>query len=336
MPISQLRLLNNNAKKEFDPTIAHTKRDIKQLAVNNKNILVPRKFEGTDDMLDKIHPRLFYNAPLTESGKLFQMMARNKHMKPVTTDQYNLNHMNGAGCITTKGWFDAHDLESHSVTSKNYCHKNFNKGMSGNRRFIFGQEDHDGTIETEISLDECEDVSEAMECLVMIAAARRRANILDYSLEPLQRYLARNTWFMSHPDRPSNVSAGRFAAGFIDHVLKNNAARFQSVQPHLNYNQMDDIMKEFKMTCKFNNRPFGQGSRNNKDQGNKNSGNKDANNSNKPPCHYFNQPAGCKFKKKCRTGPHLCSVQIGANKTCQKEHPAHLHDAKFSAKPEKN
>lgn len=336
MPVSQLRQTNANAKKELDPATANIKKDKKQMDLNNLNILIPREFTGTEDMQENIHPRLFYNAPIMDSGKLFQMLARNKDKKPLATDQYNLNHINGAGCITTKGWFDAHDLESHSVTSKNYCNKNFNKVMSGGRRFVFGKDDQEGSIETEIALDECEEVSEAMECLLMISAARRRANILDYSIEPLQRYLARNTWFMSHPDRPQHVPAGRFCAGFIDFVLKQNAARFHSVQPHLYYNQMDDMLKEFKMNCKFSNTNFEQGSRNIKNLGNKNGNSRNTGKNGKQtskPCWYYNTQRGCRNKTDCTTGPHVCSVKT-SGRLCGQAHPAHLHESKAGAKGE--
>lgn len=300
-------------------------RKNKNQLIENKELLDnPVQYkECVDNVKTDIHERLFHNFPLLSAGTMFQKIAQSK-VTSIPTDQYNMNHINGAGCVTTRGIFEAHDLSSTSITLKDFVKKNASKANSGARKFVGGMDQGVPFVESDVQLEEITDMEECMEAFTMLLAVRKRACMVDCSLEPLQRFLARRAWFIWDKEyKPTNVSSAKFCAAFIDFVLQQNGARFQAELSFLTYNEMTDALKEFKMNIRGADNPrAAYGNQNKKPQGLQ-----------PKLCLYFNKPAGCNTKgRSCSTKfgvkyLHLCNVETNGT-VCRGEHAAMNHKMK--------
>lgn len=320
-----------NAKKEVS-----LKRNRQQLLENKELFDTPVIYkQSADDIKSSIHERLLYNFPLMDPGLMFQMMTDTKQTS-IPTEQYNMNHIAGAGCVTTRGIFDAHDPSATGITLKDFVKKNAIKVNSGARKFVGGMEEGTPFIESEVQLEEITEMGECMEAFFMVDAYKRRACMVDCSLEPLRRFLARRAFFIWDKEfRPSDVPAAKFCAGFIDYVMQQNAARFQAKLPFLVYTDMADTVKDFKMNIRgVDNTKSGPNNQNGNQrfrQQNKNFSNKQRNDK---VCGFFNRAAGCNIKgKECTTKKgvtylHLCNFETANGVMCRGDHPATQHKVK--------
>ncbi len=333
MSLGQLMGLEESlrcSKKEIN-----LKRNKQQLLENKELFETPVNYkQSVDDIRKNIHERLLHNFPLMDPGQMFQMMTDMK-LTAIPTEQYGMNHIAGAGCVTTRGIFDAHDPSATGITLKDFVKKNAIKVNSGARKFVGGLEEGSPFIESEVQLEEITEIGECMEALFMLDAYKRRACMVDCSLEPLRRFLARRAWFIWDKEfRPTDVSPAKFCAGFIDYVTQQNAARFQAKLPFLVYTDMADTVKDFRMNIR--------GIDNTKTGANNQNGNQrfKQHNKNFPKqkhdkiCGYFNRTPGCNIKgKECSTKKggtylHVCNFETASGVMCRGDHPAFNHKAK--------
>ena len=326
MPLSQLRALEESlANDNMDGDVRKTRR---QMDMNNKRLQAPVKYEEiTDDLTKDCHPRLFHNFPLVDPMDLFKSMAKQKII-PIATDLYPLHHINGGGCVTMKGWFEAANLGSTTISIKDFLLKNALRANSGARRITSGQEGGSHFIETDVPFKEVTGLQDCMEAFSLLMMIRRRACPADLSLEPLHRFLAVHAYFCGDKEfRPQNVNAGAFSAGLIDKILHLNGMRYNTRMPFLSYSELYNELKEYKMTFrdtrtnelpKHDNKPNNSNSRAGK-----------GNNA----CFKYNSPKGntCKTSGSECTGKygaqfkHLCNCKHPDGNLCNQSHPASQH-----------
>lgn len=320
-------------------------RSAKQLAKNNLRIKQEIRYhEELDDSDSKIHRRLFSNHPYTEPTKLFQSLATN-NVKPVAHNIYKLSHINGAGCVTTRGWFEAHNLASTTISLKDFHRKNYVKTNSGAaKRWKSGAEGVDNVFECEITLDEIDDLGEFFEAWFMLRLIKGRACMIDSSLEPLDRFLSKNVYFMSSKDKPSSMNPGKFCAGFVDAVIQINGARFASGESFLTYNMLQDALKDYQMPLMRADNPGGGGGGGGNGGGGRGGrGGGRGGGAQRPSpgpsgsgaqpdsvCKFFNTEKGCNYSSGAycewnnKRYLHLCNVKENGQ-ICRAKHTASKH-----------
>lgn len=323
--VARIRDINSRLKQEKE---SGRRKDDNQLQNNGKELKNPKHYQAMVEKDESIHPRLFHNLPLLDAGLMFTMVAKNKHMI-VPTDAYNFTHINTAGIVTTKGWYDAHNPACQSFSLKNYTRKNSLKYATGHRRFAQGSENDGPWIETEPVLDEILNLAEAEEAWFMYKAIKQRASPLDFSHEPLDRFLARNAWFTKHADLPSGVDPGTFAAGFIDSVMIHNAARCSSGLPFAYYTELAELYKHYVMNEGHNLKASSVL----KPIDNKRSSSQNSKRNNIPlTCKFFNMARGCTSKgSSCGSNgkyKHLCNHPKEGGGFCRGEHSRINHPTK--------
>lgn len=355
MQLRNLRSLEESLRSDATgPT-----RGTKQLERNNLKIKDPVAYPAeVDDMDTQIHSRLWANLPVTEPSKIYQMMAE-KNIQPRAHNSYKLSHINGAGCVTNKGWVEAHNLGSTVISLKDFCRKNYIKANSGAaRRWKAESEEGENVFEVETKLEDIEDLSEFFEAWCMCRLIKKRACPIDPSLEPLERFLAKHCFFISSKEKPDKMNPGRFCAGFCDYVMQTNGARFASGEPFLHFNQLPDQLKDFQMPYlraeKTDNANGGGGGGGNGGGGGGAGGSGGGSGANRggprsrgaqrpnnpgpsnggvkldPPCKFYNSAQGCNYStgSYCEWNNqrymHICNVKEGS-KVCRQKHPAAKH-----------
>ena len=338
MPLSQLRALEDslsNERSEYD--VRKTKRQMDQ---NNKRIKAPVEYAATQDNLETdVHPRLLHNFTLVDPVKVSEDMTRN-NVQPIPTDLYPLQHINGGGCITLKGWFEAANLGSTTISLKDFLLKNALRANSGARRVTSGQDNGTHFLESEIPLEEVTCLGDCMEGFCMLMLARSRACPADCSMEPINRFISAHVYFIGDTKhKPDGVNPGVFSAAFIDHVLKQNGLRYSTKMPFLVYTELHQTLDEFKMTIKGtrSNDNQRQDHKHNNKQNNKNTRSKGKDGNSTLTCFRFNNPKGNQCSKsdgEC-TGKHgavyrhLCNFKFSGGNTCNKPHPVSQHGTNF-------
>ena len=295
----------------------------------------PREFPACFDDLSGpgTSLRMFHRLPLTTMQESFLLDAKNhQDLRPIAA--YNLADINGAACVTEKGWADAHNPGNPRVSIKEYMTKNINPSQS--KRMVF--DDSLMLVDTSSAreADTIKELRRAWSLLLRIMHMTHPA-LLNY--HTMDSFLVDKEFF--YHEEKKGLTQANFATHFIDFYLGIISECYRNINPPPTKHDLDGHLRAFKDSIAGTSRPSNNSSGNSrtgrgsnttpgdkKGKGGKN--NKKGADKDTKLCKYFNLKSGCGFTEeagdhciyKGDRQEHLCNFTFKFGKQCLKKHCA--------------
>ena len=204
-----------------------------------------------DNKTDKIHPVRYDRFPVCSSQELFQMAAEHWEVKKVELlpiKNYDLSSLNIPNTVCDKGWEEAHNPGSTSITMKYYMKENFVKQTGSTKWNLAVDEDGNQLPQSSVAWEEVDSMEKFHNTFFVLKIVRVRALPWDRSIEVIELYLIDQFWFLKNPAHNGFhrfCAQGIFCSGFVDYCLQDNGARFNAKKEHITSREIDSTFNAY-------------------------------------------------------------------------------------------
>jgi len=150
-------------------------------------------------------------------------------------DHYDTDALGITGCVSPKGWECLHRPGVREISIKFFTVSNASMAVGGQRMVSLA--DENGLVVQE-NYKELADLQEVKVALRNLMKASMLATPWNFSYAVLETFLASNGYFERELE---NVKKGAVLTGFIDHVLRTNAANWIQEAPFLDATKLAGV-----------------------------------------------------------------------------------------------